>query len=236
MSAPTMKFGPGRSTGKENERRVFINVMDKEQNNGVDKKGFPVWLNEIKGGKNLVGHKVTMFLQGKEAGKQWFELSGPIRVMNEDGTYKMEKRVNGEGVFVNDKGVAVVNETDAADQYVYVKDSDDKIVHGKMGSINVVNTRKEKGTDNIVPTKSTYLSVKLFTDLEAYKMAQTRYRYVNSEGEQQKGYLEQLNTEQKQFGAYTNMFINSGAEKLMEIGEGFEVRTNQPAPASEPTT
>lgn len=214
MANSIMKIGPGRNEA----RRVFMNVMEQES----DKKGFPVWLNEIVGGNKLPGHKATMFLNGDQPNKQWFEISGPIRRMNEAGEYLFEARKNQEGAFLNEKGDVVENEQDAAKQYVYVKDSNDNIVMGKLGTVNVINTRKDKETGNIVPSKSTYLSAKLYTDKEAYLMAQTLYRYKHSSGEKKDEFLAQLNEEQKKFGSFNNMFVNSGGEFLKSLG--FEVR------------
>lgn len=219
MAIPLMRFGPGRNE----ERRVFINVMAKELNEqNEEKKGNPVWLNEVSGTEKMLGHKATMFLNGSEPGKQWFEISGPIRRMDEQGNYLIEPRTDDQGNLLNAKGEQVSADADAAKQYVYVKDTEGKIVLGKLGTVNVVNTRRDQNSGDIVPTKSTYLSVKMYTDTEAYEMARTLYRYKNTSGEQQQDFLQQLNKEQKDFGKYSNMFVNEGAEHLKEMG--FEVR------------
>jgi hypothetical protein len=225
MGAVVVRIGLGRNSN-QGDRQVSLNVKEPIP----EKAGYPVWLNEVVGNNKLLGHRISMFVQGDQKGKQWFELSGPIRKTHPDGSYVMEPRRNEAGELIGDKGDVVASEDLAATQYTYVKDRNDKVVMGKFGTINVQNTKKD-GT----ASQFTYLTVRLYTDSESYQMARELYASNNAKTpEDKKKYLDVLNEMKKTFGKVQNMFINDGSEYFKSMGLGFEIRVNDKTPSSSP--
>lgn len=214
-----MKISPS----KDSHRRVYFNVQESEN----PEASFPVWMNEIVNGEKIPGHKGRMFLKGKEGGNRWFELSAPLRRTDRYGNYEYQARRDQDGKFLDANGKIVEDESKAAKQYVYVTDNDNNIKYGLLASINIVNTKKDKNTGQDIPTRSTYLNVKLYSDSEAYDMAKTLFEFQNSTSDEEREELLAIMNEQKKtMGRYSTMFVDSGSEHLKELG--FEFRTNEP--------
>lgn len=217
------------SPSRDSKRRVYFNVMEKEDG----KSSFPVWINEIVDGKPIPGHKGRMFLNGKDGGNRWFEISAPLRRTDLDGNYEYQPRKDSDGNFLNEKGNQVSEEKYAAKQYVYVTDNDNNIKYGLLAVINVINLKKDKNTGEQVPTKSTYLSVKMYTDQESYDMSKSLFEYQHSDSDQEKkSFLEDVNLRKKDSGEYTNMFVDSGSEHFKSLG--FEFRSSNEGEGMEP--
>ena len=208
------------SPSKDSHRRVYFNVNESKN----PKVSFPVWINELVQGSPIPGHKGTMFINGKEGGNRWFEISAPLRRTDINGNYEYQPRRNQDGKMINEKGDVVETEDEAAKQYVYVIDNNNNIKFGLIATINVINTKKDLETGEFIPTRSTYLSVKLYTDSEAYEMAKTLFDYQNSEDENERaGLLSVMNEQKKTMGTYSNMFVDLGSEHLEKLG--FEFRS-----------
>lgn len=213
-----MKLSTGKNTDGLN-RNLRINVMSQEEG----KQGFPAFINEVKDGKNLPGHRVTLFLNGS-GDKQWFTVSGPVRKTNEAGEFVFQPRVNTEGAFLDEKGVIVDSADKAAQNFEYLKKKDASTLFGTLGSINIQN-KKSDGQ----PTSQTLASFKSYTDQEAYAIARKLHEFQSATPEEKDAKLAELRQLEKDSGTYQTVFINEGGDALASLG--FEVRLPEPAPA-----
>jgi len=210
-----MKIAPGRN----NSRKVHINVMNTP--NG-DKKGYDVWINEVVNGHKLDGIKAKLFMSGKNDDFK-FEISGPIRRVDKEGKFVFEGRSNGDNDYIDKDNNIVLKEEDAAQQHQYIKDNTGGFLFGKIATIKVVNNKIDKENGEIIPTKSTYLSAKIYSDAESYKIARTHYESTICNESDKPSIEARLKKEIADLGTWNNLFINSGVEFLTE--KGVEFRT-----------
>lgn len=213
-------------SGKIDDRKMFVNVLEPEQG----KEGFPAFLNEVNGTERMPGHRVNLFVNGS-GDNRWLTMSAPLRQMDEDGNYLTMARTNNDGSFVNDKGEVVESEADAARQFVYSKYDDggeERIVYGAIANLNIKNEKKDGS-----PTAMTTLNTKFYSDAEALEVARRTYELKQyEEGTPERKEVEQeLSALRRESGTWMTLFIDSGHEKLREMG--FEVRERSdegPAP------
>ncbi len=209
-----MKISPS----KDANRRLYFNVQEMD-----NAKSFPVWINEVADGKALLGHRGRMFVCGNESSGKWLEVSAPLRRTDINGNYEYEPKKNASGDFVGSNGNVVTNEDDAERQYVFVTDNNSNIKYGLIASIKVVNTKLDKTTGNRIPTKSTYLNSKVYSDSEAYEIAKSVFNLQISSNEDEKAENKtMINEQKKSMGSYFSMFVDSGSEHLSKLG--FEFR------------
>lgn len=208
--------------GSNSHRRVYMNIMEAEEG----AKGFDVWLNELSGKERLPGLKAKMFINGKEDDRR-IEISGPIRRTDNEGNFVYEGKSK-DGNWIDEDGNTVDTEAEAAQQYEFIKDVDGNFIWGKIATIKVINEKLDKDGKTKIPTKSTYLNAKVYTDQESHKISQIHYASTQAENDKEKEELKnQLKKEMRELGTWNNFFINDGEEFLTKLG--FEVRSSQKA-------
>lgn len=203
-----MKF----SSSKDADRNLSINVMTKEDG----KKGYPAFINEIKDGNELPGHRVNIFYN--EAGSnKWFTISGPIRKLDDSGQPVLQPRTDKDGKFLSKAGVIVEDQKEAALQFEYLKKEDGNTIFGTLGTININNSKKDGQ-----PSSQTFASLKYYTDSEAKSIADA-LDDAKSSGDKDSAF-QSVRALQKDLGSYVNLFINESSELL---ALGFEVRLSE---------
>jgi hypothetical protein len=206
---------------KNADKKIRINIAEQEDG----KKGFPAFLNEVINDKTLPGHRVHLYLN-EHAGQKWFTVSGPLRKTNEQGEFIIIPRKNKDGALVDDKGQVVTEESKAGRSFEYIKDREDQIVYGTLGTLNIQNLKADK-----TPTKQTLVSFYSIPDSKALEIERTVFALTSSKKvqnpnpEQISFYEKQLNEQRKGAGSYSNMFITEGKDFLTKLG--FEVRLDE---------
>ncbi len=198
-------------------RKINLNILEPKEG----ENGFAAFINEEVNGEKLPGHRVNVFINGKDDNR-WLSVSAPIRVQDEDGNFVLQPRKNSDGSFLNDKGEVVDSADKAAQQFEYIKYDDngqERIVYGTLANINIKN-EKQGG----VPTKFTILNTKIYSDEEALQIARKSWELRNfEEGTPEHAEAaEELNTLRRETGTFTTLFIDQGHQFLRDLG--FEVR------------
>lgn len=207
--------------GSARQIRLHINDME------PGKQSYPAFLNETVAGKAIPGHRIYLFLNKGNDNSQFFGLSGPIRKLDESGNYIMIPRQNAEGQFLSEKGQVVTDASKAGLTYEYVKGGDGEVLYGSYGTLSVTNLKADK-----TPTKQTFLTLRLNTDLNVLEAERARYRIEHSTTDAQRdGFKAQL-ADIRKAGDYINLSIKSGGEFLSKLG--FEVRLTNTEPANQP--
>ncbi|MHD0644523.1 hypothetical protein ACYPKM_02650 [Pseudomonas aeruginosa] len=164
-----------------------------------------------------------------EGANSFLTIRSTLRQTDAEGNFITAPRQK-DGKFLDARGKEVDDESKASRVYVpqRMKNDDTKLVWATIANLNVQNTKSD-GT----PTKSTFISGKFFSDVEARDIEAINYKISNllSETDEAKkaanvekidSLRETLKEKRKSTGTYINLFLDDDGAFLTKLGH--EVR------------
>lgn len=196
-----------------------------------DKRGYPITIEEMLGGKPLPLKYARAYLTG-EGENTFFSISGPIRKLDDNDIPLTKAKVKDDNYVTEDGTITNEGLADRVSIYM-INNENQKLVYSDLGTINIENTKKDK-----TPTKFTLGSIKLFSDKEALSIAKLNYvlsqknSQLKSNFENRVGLehdisliKEEIKEMQKTSGVKQNVFIQDKTNFLTSLG--FKVREKQ---------